>query len=343
MYRVNSCGITATVVVILHSTDATMDLWSYVNMSTVAPGLCAYVSMLDINYMRWVLWLLYPIILSFLLPLILATCFLFTILFLHFYSYRHGLRQAYAKDFWHGARQTLAVLWDFQGYIWHGYEVEGFENVPSTGAALLIYYHGVIPIDVYYVVASCIIHKGRTIRAIGDRFLFKLPFVRILMEAFKVFPGTVQSCINLLNEGHILAIAPGGLREALFGDETYQMMWSKRVGFAKVALKANVPVIPMFTQNIRETFRTPSWSRNILRKLYEKTRWPLLPIYGGFPVKLKTIFGEPIYPDQSESPEQFAKKVECKLQELINHHQRIPGSILHSLLDRIVWRKSKQS
>ncbi|XP_036361727.1 transmembrane protein 68 isoform X2 [Octopus sinensis] len=266
-----------------------MDFWSYfhVNISTVAPGLYAYVSMLDINYMRWVLWLVYPIIISFLLPLILAFCLVASILFLHFYSYRHGLRQAYAKDFWHGARQSLAVLWDFHGYIWH--------------------------------------------------------IVRILMEAFKVSPGTVQSCINLLNEGHILAIAPGGLREALFGDEYYQIMWSKRVGFAKVALKANVPVIPMFTQNIRETFRTPGWSRNILRKLYEKTRWPLLPIYGGFPVKLKTIFGEPIYPDQSESPEEFAKKVECKLQELINKHQRIPGSILQSLLDRVVKRKPKQS
>ena len=33
--------------------------------------------------------------------------------------------------------------------------------------------------------------------------------LRILMDVFKVTPGTVQSCINLLKEGHVLAIAPG--------------------------------------------------------------------------------------------------------------------------------------
>lgn len=32
----------------------------------------------------------------------------------------------------------------------------------------------------------------------------------------------------------------GGVREALFGDEYYHVMWAKRTGFAKVALQANV-------------------------------------------------------------------------------------------------------
>ena len=32
----------------------------------------------------------------------------------------------------------------------------------------------------------------------------------------------------------------GGVREALFGDENYTVMWGKRSGFAKVALQANV-------------------------------------------------------------------------------------------------------
>lgn len=32
----------------------------------------------------------------------------------------------------------------------------------------------------------------------------------------------------------------GGVREALFGDENYKLMWGKRTGFAKVALQANV-------------------------------------------------------------------------------------------------------
>lgn len=38
----------------------------------------------------------------------------------------------------------------------------------------------------------------------------------------------------------MLAISPGGVYEAQFGDSYYQLMWKKRVGFAKVALDAKV-------------------------------------------------------------------------------------------------------
>ena len=47
------------------------------------------------------------------------------------------------------------------------------------------------------------------------------------------------------------------------------------------------PIIPFFTKNAREAFLTPKFGRPILRWLYEKTRGPLVPIYGGFPVKLE--------------------------------------------------------
>lgn len=32
----------------------------------------------------------------------------------------------------------------------------------------------------------------------------------------------------------------GGVREALFGNEYYRLMWGKRVGFAKIAMQAGV-------------------------------------------------------------------------------------------------------
>jgi len=60
------------------------------------------------------------------------------------------------------------------------------------------------------------------------------------MEAFKVLPGTVNSCANILKDGNVLAIAPGGVFEAQFGNSSYQLLWKNRVGFAKVALEAKV-------------------------------------------------------------------------------------------------------
>ena len=78
------------------------------------------VDKLDIHYWKWVLWVVYPIVLSFLLPLIIILFLYGSSLFLHVHNYRHRLREAYSVDFWDGARKTVAAFWDGQARIWHG-------------------------------------------------------------------------------------------------------------------------------------------------------------------------------------------------------------------------------
>jgi len=56
-----------------------------------------------------------------------------------------------------------------------GYEISGFEKIPDEGPALLVYYHGALPIDLYYLMANVILRKRRCLRAVGDRFLFIIP------------------------------------------------------------------------------------------------------------------------------------------------------------------------
>jgi hypothetical protein len=63
--------------------------------------------------------------------------------------------------------------------------------------------------------------------------------------------------------------------------------------------------VPIFTQNLREAFRTVSIGKKFWLKLYHRWKLPLVPIYGGFPVKLKTIVGKPIEFDQSITPEEL--------------------------------------
>ncbi|XP_074644055.1 DGAT1/2-independent enzyme synthesizing storage lipids-like [Tubulanus polymorphus] len=293
--------------------------------------------LIDWAYLHWLLWLLYPVIISFLLPALLVVFLYASALFLYIYQHRHRLRDAYSRDFWDGARDTLAVLWDFQGRIWHGYEIIDAEKLPTEGPALLIYYHGVVPIDMYYLLSRIKIKINRHIRCVGDKFLFKIPGFRLLMDVVGVFPGTVPSCVEVLKEGHILSIAPGGVREALFADPTYNIIWGKRVGFAKVALQAQVPIIPVFTQNCREALCTLEIGRKYLRQLYEKTRLPLVPIYGYFPVKLRTFIGDPIPYEEFKdmTPEDLSAKVQTAILDLINKHQRVPGSITRALWERI--------
>jgi len=57
------------------------------------------------------------------------------------------------------------------------------------------------------------------------------------MTVFQVQAGTIDSCVNLLKDNHIVSIAPGGIREALFS-YNYEILWHKRTGFARVALQS---------------------------------------------------------------------------------------------------------
>ena len=59
------------------------------------------------------------------------------------------------------------------------------------------------------------------------------------MSVFCVLPGGQANCLAALKQGNVLAISPGGVREAFFG-QGYRLVWKDRVGFAKVAVEAKV-------------------------------------------------------------------------------------------------------
>lgn len=56
-----------------------------------------------------------------------------------------------------------------------GYEVIGLENIPDTGGALVVYYHGAIPIDLFYFLSHVFLNKNRLIYTVADKFLFRIP------------------------------------------------------------------------------------------------------------------------------------------------------------------------
>lgn len=233
----------------------------------------------------------------------------------------------------------ISAIWDAHARLYHGYEVHGLENLPVNGPALIVYYHGAIPIDIYYLIARVVLERERLIYTVADRFLFKIPGFAIISESCHVSPGTIQSCVSILKEGNMLAISPGGVYEAQFSDHNYELMWRNRKGFAKVAIEAQVPIIPMFTENLREAFRTVGFFRGFFLRVYNWIHVPARPLYGGFPVKLRTFLGPPIYCDASMTPEEVREKTALGIEELIKN-QRIPGSILWALWDRLPWSKS---
>ncbi|XP_061111103.1 monoacylglycerol/Diacylglycerol O-acyltransferase-like isoform X1 [Conger conger] len=286
-----------------------------------------------LSYLDYLLWVFTPLAVVFILPGFILLFVYLSILFLHVYKRKNQLREAYSNNLWDGARKTLATLWDGHGKIWHGYEIHGLEKIPDKGPAVIVYYHGAIPIDYYYFLAKVILQKGRMCHAVADHFVFKVPGFRLLLEVFSVLHGPREECVRALQAGHLLAISPGGLREALFSDETYPLLWGRRQGFAQVALDSRAPIIPMFTQNLREGFRSLGNLRPY-RWLYERFRLPVAPVYGGFPVKFRTYLGDPIPYDPNLTAAELADKAQQAVQDLIDRHQRIPGNVLQALLER---------
>lgn len=73
------------------------------------------------------------------------------------------------------------------------------------------------------------------------RFVFVIVFLigfSLLLDVFCALHGPREKCVEILRSGHLLAISPGGVREALLSDETYNIVWGNRKGFAQVAIDA---------------------------------------------------------------------------------------------------------
>jgi len=236
-------------------------------------------------------------------------------------------------------RNICAKIWRVYSRVFHAQEWEGLDNIPKKGGALIIYYHGVVPVDYCATIGEVWLEKGRCISSVVDRSLMEIPGLDPVREHFNLFPGTRESCIELLKDGSLLGIAPGGAREAYFGDSSYPILWGSRQGFATVAIAAGVPIIPVFTENIREATLCMSGrmkvGRGLWEYIYETTKMPLVPMYGLFPVKLRTHLGKPIYPTPGMKPEEMVNLTSNAVQEMIDQHQQLPGSVKRAVFDRV--------
>ena len=187
-----------------------------------------------------------------------------------------------------------------------------------------------------FILAKTVLEKKRLILSIVDRFMIWIPGFEMLSAGFGCFAGTRKDCIKKLKSGRLIGIAPGGGYEAQCArSDTYEMLWKKRSGFAKVAFEADVPIIPIFTENIREAMVNMQTGVVWWKKLYEWTRIPITPLYGGFPVQLTTHIGEPIHPKDCANVEELRSRVVAAMESMIRNHQKLPGDVIRAVGERI--------
>lgn len=279
-----------------------------------------------------ILFFVNTILLVFLLPWIIGFALTFgTTFYLKIYSlFKNG---DYRDElYWKEAKTHLSNFWLFFARIWHSYEVVGIENIPEK-PCLFIAFHGPLPVDMVFFVYYIYENFNISIKSVSDNFFSKFKFYDYYSYCFGTRCFDVKSCINILKTDHLI-ILPGGAYEGHMS-QNYKLEWRTRLGFTKVAKESQVEIVPIFTTNIQEGYRTIGIFMNFWKKFYEKTRLPLVPMYGGFPVKLKTIIGKAITFDKNIDEEELKKKVINSIYSIIKDNQRIPGNIWLSLLERL--------
>jgi hypothetical protein len=59
----------------------------------------------------------------------------------------------------------VAEFWSRYGQLVHGHQIVGLDHVPDEGAAVIVYYHGAIPIDYAFLLSRILLQKKRIVRS----------------------------------------------------------------------------------------------------------------------------------------------------------------------------------
>ncbi len=228
--------------------------------------------------------------------------------------------------------------------------IHGAEAIPLSGAAILVSNHGRLDADFFMLVRALLRERGRLVRLLAHHLWFRLPVTRHLFQLAGAVDGTRANAARLLAQGELVLAYPGGFREIMegrFGRE--HLDWRGRRGFAKLALEAQVPVIPIAGIGVNNGLVFLTSGRRLGKVLfqsilrlgseYEGYRVPLamglLPLPLPYPLVIPLLLpcrvgyfvGDPIHPpaaaggDVSERQvEAFARRVEHAMERLLAEH-----------------------
>ncbi len=188
---------------------------------------------------------------------------------------------------------------------WFRVETRGLDNVPDTGAALVVANHsGTVPLDALMTAMALLDHHPahRHLRMLAADLVFSLPVVAPLARK----GGNTLACNadaeRLLTSGELVGVWPEGFKG--IGKpfrERYKLQRFGRGGFVSAALRTGAPIIPCSIVGAEETYPMLGNARTLARLLGLPylpitPTFPLLGPLGVVPLPSKWIieFGEPI-------------------------------------------------
>ena len=87
-----------------------------------------------------------------------------------------------------------------------------------------MYYHGALPIDCYYFITWFRNRYRILARSVVDRFMFNVPGFSTMLNVMGAITGPREKIVDLLKQGNVVIVSPGGVREALFS-KNYEILW----------------------------------------------------------------------------------------------------------------------
>src|SRR4051812_17330304 len=237
------------------------------------------------------------------------------------------------------------TLVDFFYRYWFRAEIEGVENVPSEGGALLVSNHsGALPPD------AAMIGK-----AVKEEHPHPRPVNITVEHFFKGYPGFSMlipklGCVAahpanvhrlLYDEEQLVLVFPEGRKgsEKLFKNR-YRLRRFGRGGFVEAAMRARAPIVPVCVVGAEEA--APIFAQmGLFKRLTGLLYFPITPTFphfgllgmlGYLPAKFKIRFLEPITFDERGLHEDKA------LVQTVAHDVR--ARIQEGLLDMVQKRKS---
>lgn len=95
------------------------------------------------------------------------------------------------------------------------------------------------------LICERLFQEGVSVRALGHREHFKVPFWREMMVWGGMVLGSPENCRALMKSRQHVLVFPGGGREVMRRKgEAYQLIWKNRTGFARMAIVHGYDIIP---------------------------------------------------------------------------------------------------
>jgi 1-acyl-sn-glycerol-3-phosphate acyltransferase len=239
------------------------------------------------------------------------------------------------------------AVYDWLYHYWFRVEVEGIENVPSSGGALLVSNHaGALPPDAA-MIAKAIKEehtRPRPLHLTVEHFFKGYPGFSMLVSKVGGVPAHPANVHRLLHdEQELVLVFPEGRKgtEKLYKDR-YKLRRFGRGGFVEAAMRARAPIVPIAVVGAEESM--PIFAHvNLLQRLTGLLYFPITPTFphfglagflGYLPAKFRIRFLEPIPTDQwGEAPWEDRGLVQTTADE-------IRARVQEEVIDMVAHRRS---